>query len=310
MLDSKFFFTLVGLVVAVFAICNTNMQPAISENWGMNPTSKKVVRENLHRNGRQYAVKNNTQAMLQNHFVTRPNFQAMPSTRFDDKSKSSIRYGNIPSYEHRASPCKPIDWSTMAKEDYQEPGIQENFGCSKGACGGSCGRNCEDRCGKGRTASMNSQNISEDKNYVSALNEVYSPNNTLNVLDGSLNVGDMTTINSTGGTDTAIVIDRYIYANTRSRLRRHGDHLRGDLAIVPNCGNGNGWFNVHPTPHLDLHSGALKVMGGDNNETNNTLSEFLFETSGGSQRISSGVDMSGKFDTQVSGGAINYTSFV
>jgi hypothetical protein len=51
-------------------------------------------------------------------------------------------------------------------------------------------------------------------------------------------------------------------------------------------------------------------MGGDNNETNNTLSEFLFETSGGSQRISSGVDMSGKFDTQVSGGAINYTSFV
>ena len=295
MLDSKFFFTLVGLVVAVFAICNTNMQPAISENWGMNPTSMKVIREHHYRNDRQHAVKNNTQAMLQNDFVSRPNFQAMPSTRFDDKSKSSIRYGNIPSYEHRASPCKPIDWSTMAKEDYQEPGIQENFGC-----------------GKGRTTSMNSQNISEDKNYVSALNEVYSPDNTLNVLDGSLNVGDMTTINSTGGADQAIVIDRYIYANKRSRLRRHGDHLRGDLAIVPNCGNGNGWFNVHPTPYIDLHSGALKVMGGDNNETNNTLSEFLFETSGGSHRISSGVDMSGKFETQLSGGRgdISYTSFV
>ena len=305
MLDSKFFFTLVGLVVAVFAICNTNMQPAISENWGMNPTSMKVVREHLHKNGRQHAVKNNTQAMLQNDFVSRPNFQAMPSTRFDDKSKSSIRYGNIPSYEHRASPCSPIDWSTMAKDDYQESG-------SKGACGGSCGRNCGGECGKGRHTSMNSQNISEDKNYVSALNEVYSPNNTVNVLDGNLTVGDMTTINSTGDNEQAIVIDRYIYANKRSRLRRHGDHLRGDLAIVPNCGNGNGWFNVSVTPYIDLHSGALKVMGGDNNETNNTLSEFLFETSGGSHRISSGVDMSGKFETQLSGGGgdISYTSFV
>lgn len=34
MLDSKFFFTLVGLIVAVFAICNINMKPNINEGFG------------------------------------------------------------------------------------------------------------------------------------------------------------------------------------------------------------------------------------------------------------------------------------
>ena len=40
MLDSKFFFTLVGLIVAIFAICNINIKPNINEGFGSLNTSE------------------------------------------------------------------------------------------------------------------------------------------------------------------------------------------------------------------------------------------------------------------------------
>jgi len=89
-----------------------------------------------------------------------------------------------------------------------------------------------------------------------------------------------------------IIYDRYMYANRNSRLRGQGDPIRGDLPIVPISGN---WFvpsaaagnNVQQT----LQQGAMNVMGGINNETNNALANLIYNGSGGTDTTIGGVDM-------------------
>lgn len=89
-----------------------------------------------------------------------------------------------------------------------------------------------------------------------------------------------------------IVYDRYMYANRNSRLRGQGDPIRGDLPIVPISGN---WFipsaaagnNVNQV----LQQGAMNVMGGVNNETNNALANLIYNSSGGTDATIGGVDM-------------------
>ncbi len=89
-----------------------------------------------------------------------------------------------------------------------------------------------------------------------------------------------------------IVYDRYMYANRNSRLRGQGDPIRGDLPIVPISGN---WFipsaaagnNVNQV----LQQGAMNVMGGVNNETNNSLANLIYNSSGGTDTTIGGIDM-------------------
>jgi hypothetical protein len=85
-----------------------------------------------------------------------------------------------------------------------------------------------------------------------------------------------------------IVYDRYMYANRNSRLRGQGDPIRGDLPIVPISGN---WFTVSVHPQVDLQQGAMNVLGGVNNETNNALANLIYNTSGGTDTTIGGVDM-------------------
>lgn len=87
-----------------------------------------------------------------------------------------------------------------------------------------------------------------------------------------------------------IVYDRYMYANRNSRLRGQGDPIRGDLPIVPISGN---WFvsSWGQNPQLNLQQGAMNVMGGVNNETNNSLANLIYNTSGGTDTTIGGVDM-------------------
>jgi hypothetical protein len=89
-----------------------------------------------------------------------------------------------------------------------------------------------------------------------------------------------------------IVYDRYMYANRNSRLRGQGDPIRGDLPIVPISGN---WFipsaaagnNINQV----LQQGAMNVLGGVNNETNNALANLIYNSSGGADTTIGGVDM-------------------
>jgi hypothetical protein len=88
-----------------------------------------------------------------------------------------------------------------------------------------------------------------------------------------------------------IVYDRFIYANRNSRLRGMGDPIRGDLPIVPITGN---WFvpsGAFEGPNVVLQQGAMNVMGGVNNETNNQLANLIYNSSGGAETAIGGVDM-------------------
>ena len=317
MLDSKFFFTLVGLIIAVFAVCNTNISSSANEGFTMVPRTVKVMREVSPKGScGGYSLQNNYQAMLgSDKFVSRPNFNGILSPRFSNVDYgANIKY-NMPSYKNLGAPCDPLAMGDMAQENYQD--TREDFGCSKGRCGGGCGSNCGGtRCGKGgvslggSVSRMAPQGPSEDSNYINAMNQIYDSDHTEHVTDGLVPVGDMTTINADGQQIQQIIYDRYIYANLGSNLRAQGDPIRGDLAIAP-CNNG--WFNVSVNPNIDLQEGALNVLGGSRNETTQALGELIYATSGGADQIVAGVplNMSNQFSTTMSaaGGDINVSAF-
>ena len=307
MLDSKFLFTLIGLIVAVFAICKTNMSPAINEGfWGNSgaPRTVKVMRE-VHRKGcNPYSSQNNYQTMLGNEkFVSRPSLQGTLSPRFSNVDYGAhIRY-NMPSYKNQGAPCSPLDMGNMVKESFQE-----DYSCANDSCGGGCG---VANCGKGGVPpglpGSGIGSISEDPNYVNQMNSIYKSHGAPPGVN-SLAVGDMTTIGADTNVTQPIVYDRYIYANQKSRLRSLGDPIRGDLAIVP-CNNG--WFNPSVNPHIDLHEGAMNVLGGVSNSTANSVSELRFSSSGGLESISGGVNMANEFSTTLGAGMtdVNVTAF-
>ena len=299
MLDSKFFFTLVGLIVAVFAICNTNMSPAISEGyWGNSgaPRTTRVVRE-VHGQGKDgcgsYSLQNNYQAMLGNNkFVSYPSMQGILSPRFGNTDfGANIRY-NMPSYKNQGVPCSPLQFGDMAQEGYKE-----NY-CG-GTCGGGCGSAGVPSCGKGGTGGvkLGKPNIAGDTNYINAMNDLYD-SSAYPDASSLVAVGDMTVIGADGQQTQPIVYDRYIYANQKSRLAGLGDPIRGDLPIVP-CNTG--WFNVAANPSVDLREGAMNVMGGIGLDTTAAkLGELVYAASGGYENIVAGVPMTTNMANQFS----------
>lgn len=87
-----------------------------------------------------------------------------------------------------------------------------------------------------------------------------------------------------------ITYDRFMFSNKRSRLREHGDPIRGDLPIIP---HNSDWFRPSVQPHIDLKEGAMQVMGGFDNETNNQLSLLMAASAGNAMQTFGGVDFSG-----------------
>ena len=313
MLDSKFLFTLVGLIITVFAICNTNMSPSINEGfWGNSgaPRGVKVIRDVYPKNGQPFSMPNNSrlhqQTIGHDKFVSNPSFQGILSPRFSNTQYgANIKY-NMPSYNNLASPCDPLSMGNMVKEGY----------CNKGGCGSGCGGGCGvAKCGKGgvsiggETSLSAPQALSSDPNYQSALEQIHNSDHTIPVIpSGSLPVGDMTTLNSLGVDAQPIVYDRYIYANQKSRLYAQADPIRGDLPIKPNVGN---WFNVSVTPGIDLNPGAMNVMGGATNETTQAIGDLINVSSGGYDNTIAGMNMSNQFSTMTSaaGGDVQISAF-
>ena len=200
---------------------------------------------------------------------------------------ANIRY-NLPSYKNQGVPCDALGMADMAKEGYEN--TSENF-CSKGG------------------VSLGGQVSMNDPDYADAMNKIYDSDHTTHAIsDGLLPVGDMTTINDEGQVKTHAVYDRLIFANSRSKLRGHADLIRGDLAIVPQpiCSI------VSANPNIDLHQGAMNVLGGFDNGTARALRELQYATSGGYNTTFGGVDMANEFATTLGAGMadVNVTAFV
>ena len=325
MIDTKFFCTLVGLAVAVFAACNIKPKECRENFWG-NPGRKvKVLREVRSPNGQVSNLQNNWQSMLTNDkFISTPSYQAILEPRFANADfGANIRY-NMPSNKNMAAPCNPLTFGAMATENYSnKPSqarhqsqankqVKENYGCASGSCGGGCGAASCARGGLPIAASRNANSCGDGGipesgfaagDFNNVMGNVYGGNvggtNSMLSPTATIPVGDMTTVNGEGTVTQPIIYDRFIYANQQSRLRAQGDPIRGDLAIVP-CNNG--WFNPAVNPNIDLHEGALNVMGGMNNDTAKSLGNLIYATSGNSETVFAGADMAGQFGPR---GAMN-----
>jgi hypothetical protein len=101
--------------------------------------------------------------------------------------------------------------------------------------------------------------------------------------DGLLTTGD-------GDIVQPVTYDRFMFSNKRSRLREHGDPIRGDLPIIP---HNSDWFRPSVQPHIDLKEGAMQVMGGFDNETNNQLSMLMAASAGNALQTFGGMNFSG-----------------
>ena len=87
--------------------------------------------------------------------------------------------------------------------------------------------------------------------------------------------------------------DRYIFAMQKSRLYGRADFIRGDIPVVPTLPNAdinsNVWFRPSVTPRTDLNAGALGVIGGTYNTTQQQLLEIMARSAGGSMSTINGV---------------------
>lgn len=307
MLSSKFFFTVVALLAVILAICKLDFGGGVQEGFWMTGNrgwkTFPVVRDP--KTGRETAISGNflNPNLGNQQFVSVPKFQSILSPRFSNLDYGAyIRY-NTPDYKNMAAPCNPLTFGDMAKEGYTghqqsvadrpQNYIQEGYQTS--GCGtSSCGRGCAPSCLKGglpKDVPMPSgyelPPSYADGNYNNELNKIYMDSAYPDATD-ELPVGTMTGVDMDGNVVQPVVYDRFMFARPQGRLRHLGDPIRGDLAIVP-CQSG--WFSVYPNINIDLQEGAMNVMGGVHNETNNSLAALINKASGGGDFTIGGVDL-------------------
>lgn len=309
MLSGKFLFTLVGIVLAILAVCNFDFsgQPVI-ENWNMGKMSVTAMPVAMGANGQvtsfgaNYFDPGNMRGSGK--FVSTPSFQSVLSPRFSNvQYGANIRY-NMPDRENLAAPCNPLTFGDMAKENYSTaPRVsRENYSCGTGQCGSSDGQSCgKSGYGIGHKVSTGYElpvgytngNYSDVYNTLhlegktSAQSVVSRPCQS-DPMSASLPIGTMTTMDALGNPEQFVVMNRLMNTTLNSKLRAQGDKIRGDLAITP-CQSG--WFSVYPNINIDLEPGAMNVMAGHQaGESNSKLMELLINASGGSRTTFGGVN--------------------
>lgn len=303
MLSGKFLFTLVAIVMAFFAICKYDVSgKSLVENWGSLPRQTPIVITEVTdpKTGQSTSLPGFGQLsknalMGSGKFVSVPSYQAMLSPRFSNvQYGANIRY-NMPDVKNQGSPCEPLTFGDMAKENYT---VKENYGCGTGQCGSSVAS-----CGKGGYGIGKKLDDGYELpvgftngNYADVYNSLPADNSfrsqaCADSMSNALPVGSMTTLNADGQEQQLVAYNRVINASAKgSRLASQGDMIRGDLAITP-CQTG--WFSVYPRINVDLQAGALGVLAGSNaGESNSKLMDLLIQSSGGARTTFGGVDYS------------------
>ena len=271
MFDGKFIATLFAIAVSIFAICNFNTKKITShEGFGFNNLTYRKERvcacgkeaaergefySNTNCHNLDKCIEHDHKHHERGGYQTVPNYQANISPRFSNVNHGAhIRY-NTPSQEHLASSCDPLTFGGMAREDFTT-GSKESFDADKFV----------ESSGKYNEYSGQSEEYPEVSSMVP--------------------VGDMRSHNALGEDTQAICYDRYIYANKKSNLRRHGCPIRGDMAIPPPVGN---WFTTSASV-LDLQQGAIAVIAGIGNGSGIAVADLINDRS--SQTAIAGLDMS------------------
>ncbi len=231
-------------------------------------------------------------------FYQTPHFQGILSPRF-----SNVDYGpnlrtQLPGYLTSGVPADPLggavggsfyaaDSGKVQQIPTTAPPSVESFSASpQGDCGYASYNTPYD-------LQFQSERVLADPHNPSS----YTNGNYKQVLGSGLSACDVSDVPTTaagsyltldGELKQPIIYDRYMYANRHSRLRAHGDPIRGDLPIVPASGN---WFTPNVHPNIDLQAGAINVLAGVNNETSHQLANLIYNSSGGGDTTIGGVDM-------------------
>lgn len=285
MLDSKFVFTLATLVAIVMAVCKTDASPTPNEGFWMTSVPRTTQAVTLRKQG------NTVTAMGQNYglsspastaFLSTPGFSSMPPPRFDTQQLSSTITYNAPTEKYMAStPSDPLGPSCNNTR-----GSVEGYGCTRG-CGSQC------------TCRASASNTEENDSYQAALRKLRGDGGVTQMSSAPVPVGDLTTTaNADGEAVPTVHYQQYMFATAKNRLRQHGDMIRGDLPINPDCTN-TGWFKVSANPATALHAGALAVMGGLDMDTPKQVAKLQFMASGGHVDTIAGVDMTANFQSEL-----------
>lgn len=233
MLDSKFMITLIGFVVAIVAVFNSDISPSITEGfWNVGSFTTKVVKD----------------------YGCLPKYATPVIDNSDYRLKKNcgpnICYKQLSNNNHQ-----PMHMSEMVNNNYSlkkpESVKPVNYGLELG------------------------------------MSDIYDSNKEDTV---SMPISDMNSVDVT--CENPIIFDRHIFAPQKSNLARNGDVFRGDIFIPP--ANRGGWFDVYPTSN-DHTVGAMNIMGGFDNQSNNVLVEHMYKESGRTQTVFGGVDLQDEF---------------
>lgn len=249
------------------------------------PRSLKVMTEAVSPNGEVFSLPfqaGGQQAVEQANmpFISTANFQSLLAPRFNSGGYGPYITYNLTDYKNQGVPCNPLGYSKMA--------VTENFkNINCGQCGGQCGASLCSKSGMDLSSmpSVGINKVGAEMSYDTAMadQQMSLPEGT-----DTLPVGTMDDPSGAVDGGQYVIMDRYMFANKRSRLQGQGDLIRGDLAIVPDT---KGWFQVSVNPVVDLNQGALNAMAGFNNSQGQELAALINKASGRSINTIGGMDL-------------------
>jgi hypothetical protein len=288
MLNGKLFVTVVALALAVLTISGNTLlggEPVVENFFGGLQFSTRAmpVIENT-ATGQQSAYSGNylNPNMGSGQFFSAPQYQAIIAPRFSNLNYgANIKY-NMPDRANMASPCEPLTFGNMAKENY----TKENYGC--GTNPPSCGKG-----GYGMGAKVGGDDCAVPPGYTNGnYQDVYNSLRGESIASSSdLPIASMSAMDGFGNEEQFVAFNRIMVANTKSssRLRAQGDPIRGDLAIVP-CQTG--WFSTYPDIARDIQEGAMNVLTDvAPTSSQDSLYKLVMQASGGSQTALAGVNL-------------------
>lgn len=281
MFDSKFYTTMVSLVVAVVLICNYNPKKKEDITEGYVPGQ---ITSRLQKSTHPVNPGNSKLAQLvsTDGVNSKSNLQSVPPSRF-----TNLGLGAALNYSSQANGCgvmancgsnsltgnhdKPTPtiegFTNMVREDYKQA-------CSE------CNPQGPDYMAEPvMPAGWAAGNYNQVEQEAGRIPEASS----------TLPITGMDSINQLGEETQVINIDRLIYANRNSRLRSLGDPIRGDLPIVPCQAE---WFRPSVNVATDLQQGALSVMGGLDGEQQTKFTNLINSESRGTESTIAGINIS------------------
>lgn len=284
MLTQKILITLMGIMIALLAICKLDFVAPVTEGfWGGIQLGRKVQSnitlpsgQTVAMNGNIYPTPSTMSALGANKFVSVPSYQSMLSPRF-----SNINYGanikyNLPDRINMAVPCDPLT-SQSNKEGFMRS--KENFESNPPSCGkGGYGMGRDVAGGEMVPPGYTNGNYQQVFDQASQ----GAPGVT-----GDIPIGDIQTSSGVGQDQVVAWNNSLMFASRpTSRALAHSDFIRGDLKIIPIISDN---WSYHPNPSTDLNAGAMQAMNGDGSSNAETIA--LISASSGGKTTLGGVDL-------------------